>query len=253
MKKNIVVLTATITPKSDAFSLARTDPDLRRRDYELALLHYLDALSRGAFDQLVFAENSATNLDSLRALVKKSGLENRVEFLSLYGLDYPSAYSRGYGEFLLLDRVMDSPVMRAQSSDGVIWKITGRYRVANIEQLIRSRPKQFDVYCNCRDYPVRLTDQYLLAWRVGVYAQHLKGLYRFFREKETGKYAERIMRELIDQGRFQTLHVIPRFTHVPIVEGVRGWDNREYGAGVMTHCKLLVRQTANLALPWFWI
>jgi hypothetical protein len=251
--KNIVVMTATITPKSDSFSLARTDPDLRRRDYELSLQYYLDALLRGSFDQLVFAENSGANLDSLRALVNKAGLAGRVEFLSLYGLDYPSAYSRGYGEFLLLDRVMDCPLMRTQCADSIVWKITGRYRVANIEKLILRRPKHFDFYCNCRDYPVRLTDQYLQAWRVGVYARHLKGLYKFFRESETAKYGEQVMRELIDQGRFESLHVIPRFTHVPIIKGVRGWNNKEYGGGAMNRCKLLVRQTANLALPWLWI
>jgi hypothetical protein len=173
--KNIIVMTATITPKSDAFLLARTDPELRRRDYELALRHYLKALSRGVFDQLLFAENSGANLDALHALVRETGLADQVEFLSRYGLDYPSEYGRGYGEFLLLDRVMDSPLMRAQSPDSIVWKITGRYRIANIEQLIRKRPKHFDLYCNCKDYPVRWTDLYMQAWRVGVYAQHLKG------------------------------------------------------------------------------
>jgi hypothetical protein len=250
---NILVMTATITPKSGAFSLARTDPELRRRDYELALRHYLNALSLGAFDRLLFAENSDSNLDSLSALVREAGLTDRVEFLSLYGLDYPSEYGRGYGEFLLIDRVMDSPGMRAQSPDSIVWKITGRYRVVNIEQLIRKRAKHFDLYCNCRDYPVRWTDQYILAWRVGVYAQHLKGLYEHFKENEAGKSCELVMRELIDQGYFESLNVVPRFTRVPIIEGVRGWDNEEYRTGLKNRSKLLVRQMANLALPWFWI
>jgi hypothetical protein len=251
--KNILVMTATITPKTGAFSLARTDPESRRRDYELALRHYLKVLSRGAFDLLLFAENSNADLDWLRPSVSEAGLTDKVEFLSLYGLDYPSEYSRGYGEFLLLDRVMDCPLMRAQSSDSIVWKITGRYRVANIEQLIRNRAQQFDFYCNCRDYPVRLTDQYMQAWRVGVYAQHLKGLYEYFKENETCKYGEQVLRELIDQGRFKSLHVVPRFTHVPIIEGVRGFDNQEYSAGLKNRSKLLVRQIANRALPRFWI
>lgn len=245
-------MTATITPKNGALSLARTDPESRRRDYELALCHYLKALSRGAFDQLVFAENSDANLDSLRTLVVKAALTDRVEFLSLYGLDYPSEYSRGYGEFLLLDRVMDSPVMRGQSPNSLVWKITGRYRVVNIEQLIR-KSAQFDLYCNCRDYPVRWTDQYVQAWRVGIYATHLKGLHEYFKETKTGKNSEQVMRELIDQGYFKSLHVVPRFTHVPIIEGVRGWDNQQYGAGLKNRGKLRIRQIANRVLPWLWI
>jgi hypothetical protein len=251
--KNILIMTATITPKSGAFLLARTDPESRRRDYEKALRHYLEPLSAGVFDLLVFAENSDSDLGSLKALVQKGGLSEKVEFLSLYGLDYPHEYSRGYGEFFLLDRVMQSAIMRAQSPDSIVWKVTGRYRVVNIEQLVRKRPASFDLYCNCRDYPVRLTDQYLQAWRVGAYGRHLKGLYEHFKQSETSKYGEQVMRELIDGGRLSSMKVVPRFTHIAVVEGVRGWDNQEYSAGLKNQGKLLMRQVANRGLPWLWI
>ena len=251
--KNILVMTATITPKSGAFLLARTDPELRRRDYEKALCHYLRPVSAGIFDLLVLAENSDSDLGSLRTLVQEARLTEKVEFLSLYGLDYPHEYSRGYGEFLLLDRVMESALMRAQCPESIVWKVTGRYRVVNIEQLVRMRPASFDLYCNCRDYPVRLTDQYLQAWRVGAYGRHLKGLYEHFKESETGKSGELVMREFIDQGRFSSMNVVPRFTRVPVIEGVRGWDNQEYSAGLKNRGKLLVRRVANRALPSLWI
>jgi hypothetical protein len=250
--KNILVMTATITPKSDAFGLARANPELRRRDYELALRYYLNELSSGSFEQLVFAENSDTNLGWLRALVDEAGLTDKVEFLSLYGLDYPSEYSRGYGEFLLLDRVMNTPLMRAQSPDSIVWKVTGRYRIVNIKKLIRKRAKQFDFYCNCRNYPMRLTDQYMLAWRVGVYAQHLNGLCEYLKKSGTTN-SEELMREIIDQGCLRSLQVVPRFTHTPIIEGVRGVDNQEYSSGLKNRAKLLTRQIANHALPWLWI
>jgi hypothetical protein len=232
---------------------ARADPEVRRRDYELALRHYLKALSGGAFDLLVFAENSDSDLGTLRAIVSEARLEEKVEFLSIYGLDSPAGYSRGYGEFLLLDRVMESELMRRQSADSIVWKVTGCYRIANIEQLIRDRPKRFDFYCNCRDYPIRLTDQYLQAWRVGAYSMHLKGLHECFKESETGKYGEQVMRDLLDSGRFSSLEIVQRFTHVPVVEGVRGWDNQEYSAGLKNRGKLLLRQVANRALPSLWI
>lgn len=251
--QNILVMTATITPKQDAVSLARSNPKLRLRDYDAALGHYLAALGRGAFDMLVFAENSDTDLTSLRARAKEAGLADKVIFMSIYGLDYPAEYSRGYGEFLLLDRVMDSPFMRAQNTDDIVWKITGRYRVANIDELIRKRPDRFDFYCNCRDYPVRLTDQYMQAWRVGAYQTHLRGLYEHFKESEAAKYGEQVMRELIDGGKLKALHVVPRFLRTPEIEGVRGWDNQEYGAGLKNRVKLLLRQLANRAMPSLWL
>jgi hypothetical protein len=71
-------MTATITPKSGMFELARTDPGLRRRDYELTLWHYLKALSQRAFDYSVFAENSDANLDSLRTLMRLTSVFSKL-------------------------------------------------------------------------------------------------------------------------------------------------------------------------------
>jgi hypothetical protein len=248
--KNIVVMTATIAPKSNASNLARTDPDMRRCDYEQALRFYLQELADGAYDQLVFAENSDSDLGTLRALAADAGLQDKVAFLSIYGLDYPPEYSRGYGEFLLVDRVMDSPLLRAQDPDSVVWKVTGRYRVANIAQLIRRQPQDFDLYCNCRDYPQRWTDQHIQAWRVGAYARHLTGIYECFKEARS---SEQILRDLIDNDHFGDMHIVPRFTSIPIVEGARGWDNEEYSAGLKNRGKLLLRQIANGALPGLWV
>ena len=78
--KNIVVMTATITPPYGAFALARTDPAQRLADYATALRHYLDALGRGAFELLVFAENSSSDLDPLRAIVTRSAITTRCSF-----------------------------------------------------------------------------------------------------------------------------------------------------------------------------
>jgi len=45
------------------------------------------------------------------------------------------------------------------------------------------------------------------------------------REHGQPALCSQVMRDLIDQGYFKFLHVVPRFTRVPIIEGVRGWDN----------------------------
>ena len=107
--------------------------------------------------------------------------------------------------------------MRSQDPDCIVWKITGRYRVANIDQLIRYRPEQFDFYCNCRDYPVRLTDQYMQAWRVDSYKKYLSGLYEHFKESEAGRYGEQVMRDIMDSGRISGLKIVPRFNRTPVV------------------------------------
>jgi hypothetical protein len=65
--------------------------------------------------------------------------------------------------------------------------------------------------------------------------------------------SEQHLRELIDSGHFRSLNVVPRFTRIPVVEAVRGYDNREYNAGLKNRTKLLMRQLASRALPWLWI
>ncbi len=78
-------------------------------------------------------------------------------------------------------------------------------------------------------------------------------MFEHFKESETAKFGEQVMREILDQGLSKSLLVVPRFTQVPIIEGVRGWDNREYSAGLKNRAKLMIRQAANRALPWLWI
>jgi len=251
--QTILVMTATITPPADAALLARHQPELRRGDYEVALKHNLNALREGVFDTVIFAENSNSDVTSLQDIVKQAGLTERVTFLSFYGLDYPSEYSRGYGEFLLLDRVMASPQMRGEEPNCVVWKVTGRYRVKNIAQLVQNAPRPFDFYCHCRNHPMRLVDQYVLAWRAGAYEAHLKGLYKHFTASEAKKSSEQIMRDLLDIGHLRGMKVIPRFSHPPVIEGVRGWDGQEYSSGIKNRGKLLARRIANRTLPSLWI
>jgi hypothetical protein len=246
-------MTATITPKPDAFSLARMDPKERLEDYKSALEHYLGALKRGSIDRLVFAENSDSDLEPLRELVRKAKLQARVDFYSHYGLDYPAEYSRGYGEFLLVDRVMASPLFEGTHPDSTIWKVTGRYRVLNLDRLVRDRPETFDVYCHCRNFPYRLVEQYLIAWRFSAYEKHLKGIYEQFKESEQKRFGEQVMRDLFDREALGPINLIPRFAHLPRVQGVRGWDNQAYSEGLINRLKQLAREITHRATPWLWI
>lgn len=251
--KNILLLTATITPPAGARDLSRADPSQRLDDYVRALGVYAGLAADGVVDRIVFAENSESDLDPLRECVRDRGVEDRVEFHSEYGLDYPPEYGRGYGEFRLVDRAMGSPAMHGVEPDDRIWKVTGRYVFRNIRSLIGDPPDRFDLYCNCRDRPMRITDQHLQAWRYGVYEPRLSGLYRHLKESETGQMSEQSMRQLIDDGYFDGLDVVPRFRHTPVIDGYRGWDGKNYSAGASNQAKLLLRRVALKVAPNWWI
>ena len=148
--KNILLLTATITPPSGVPDLRRTSPLHRMADYRRALEFYCE-LPETIITHIVFVENSGTDISPLREVVLKRHASHRVEFVTFNGLDYPSNYGRGYGEFKLMDyAVGHSDILRSAQSHDRLWKVTGRYRVLNLPKLLKTAPAQFELYCDRR-------------------------------------------------------------------------------------------------------
>ena len=124
-KTNLLILTATITPPPDAAQLTRTDPTIRLNDYRKALEFYLSCLADGKNSGLVFAENSESDISELQNLCRKYNVIEQTEFISFAGLNYPSAYGRGYGEFKMIDYVMEhSQLIERLPAQANIWKVT---------------------------------------------------------------------------------------------------------------------------------
>jgi hypothetical protein len=248
---NILLLTATITPPVGVPFLARTDPALRLQDYEQALAFYLTLVGR-CVDEVVVAENSNSDVSRLRALAERPGQAGRVEFLVFDGLDHPAAYGRGYGEFKLIDHVMaHSRAVRAHGGRATVWKVTGRYVVKNLGRIIERRPAAFDLYCNVRNWPRRWADMYLLAWSAEGYRALIQGYCEQLREENSRVSPEVRFRDLVEAAP-AGVKVIPRFTVTPLIEGVRGQDNRAYSQG-RNLLKFYLRSALRAAAPWLWV
>jgi hypothetical protein len=231
--------------------LARIDPTIRLLDYEAALAFYLRLLGSG-LDSIVFAENSNSNIASLRELADRSGCRDRVEFIVFDGLDHPPACGRGYGEFKLVDHAMrHSRFVARAGGAATVWKVTGRYLVRNLAQIIRLRPASFDLYCNCRNRPHRWVDMYLQAWSDAGHKEVIRGRYPELSEDGMGASAEVRFREWIDAAP-QTVTVARRFTVTPLVEGARGLDNQGYSRGKQL-LKYYMRSTLCSVAPWLWV
>jgi len=253
--QNILLITATITPPSGAPNLARNNPSVRLHDYERALKFYLSLLNR-CFDAIIFAENSNSDVSSLQNLVTRHGITDKVEFLTFYGLDYPPSYDRGYGEFKLVDYAMQhSKVINNGYQEGmIIWKITGRYIVKNLAQIVALQPSNFDLYCNFRNYPKRCADMFLLAWTLDGYQACLNNIYHNLRVDvptvPAGTAVEERFRNLLDHPP-GNIKLVRRFDVIPQLEGVRGDNNKGYSTDTLW--KLYVRRTVLALLPWLWI
>ncbi len=247
---HVVLLTATIVAPPDARNLARRDPALRLQDYLEAFEFYLGLLSRGSFDALVLCENSGFDLRPFAQRAVAAGLADRVELIGHFGLDYPARHGRGYGEFKLVDHAMrHSRLIAAMGSAAHIWKVTGRYKIRNLARLIHSQPADADLYCHCRNWPMPWLDMYLMRWNHRAYDTLIRGVYRQLRQDATPTSAEQRFRALIDT-RPAGLHIVRRFAEVPRLDGVRGFDNRAYGALWRNH---VARALAQRVAPWIWI
>ncbi|MEO0406176.1 MAG: hypothetical protein AAF289_02380 [Cyanobacteria bacterium P01_A01_bin.135] len=255
--KNLIFLTATITPKPGVPNLKRTDPEQRLQDYAKAFSFYLDQVGT-CCDGIVFVENSNSDVSLLRNLAEEKGLVDQVEFIVFQGLDYPVHYDRGYGEFRLLDYGMSASELIKQFPDcrTVIWKVTGRYIVRNLCQAISSQPQSFDLYCNCRNYPKHWVDTYFMAWTPEGYETCFRDVYHRLKTNvpgiPSGIAAEELFRSWVEQ-RFikENAKVVKRFRVTPAIEGTRGADNRGYATD--NAWKFQLRAGIAKLLPWVWI
>jgi hypothetical protein len=252
MARNVLLLSATIQPPAGMPVLTRTDPSLRLNDYIQSIDFYVQFLGK-CFDAIVLAENSEADLTSLRERVAAANAEDRVELLSFNGLDYPPAYGRGYGEYKLVDYAMANSAFLRRDDDLTVWKCTGRYRLINIEQMVRRRPASFDLYCNMRNHPIYLCDLFFLAWNLKGYETAIKGAYTKLRNDQPSGFVfeETLFRHWIE-GLRREIKIVPRFRHVPRINGIRGWNNAPYEESPWDR-KILIRRLALTFLPWLWI
>ncbi len=248
--RNILLLTATVRPPADARSLARSDPHVRLADYLSAFAFYLAAVDRGTAAGLVLCENSGFDMGCFEALARKRGLQDRVECISYFGLDHPGRFGRGYGEFKLIDHAMaTSALIGTAGRNAAVWKLTGRYRVRNLAALIHSRPDRADLYCNAHNWPHSYVDLFMMAWTRAGYEKIVRGIFHSLRQDNTPKSAERRFRAVIDNHPWQQ-RIVARFGHVPLIDGVRAGDNRDFRT---LRAKYFVRVFAIRWLPSTWI
>jgi len=254
-RRNILLLTATIAPKPGVPNLKRVDPTIRLQDYKVALDFYLSLIHQ-CCDGIVFAENSNSDISELQELVDKRGMTQQVEFISVAGLDYPPSYDRGYGEFKLIDYAMAQSSLIQHQSDirTIVWKGTGRYIIKNLTQMIQSQPSSFDIYCNCRNYPKRWVDTYLIAWTPEAYQIALKEVYHKLKLNVPGipakTAAEEILRGHLDLW-LRDLRVVQRLKTTPNIEGARAADNKGYSTDNLW--KFHLRNAASRVFPWIWV
>jgi hypothetical protein len=145
----VVLMTATIAPMtSSSMSLVRADPSERRADYESGLRFWL-SLDADWLAGVVFAENSASSLDSLKSIADSENPRRvPVEFLSYKYPPPPSGLHYGYSEFNLVREAVSDSVLINRESHFI--KATGRLQFPDIDRLVRTMPPNLRVAIDCK-------------------------------------------------------------------------------------------------------
>lgn len=125
----VLLLTASVNIK-DMVLTALKDAGVREQHYLEAISHYLSQTDL----PILVVENTGHDFSGkLPAHIAES---KRVEFISYAGNDFPKEKGKGYGELELMNYAMEhSSLIDDQTT---IIKVTGRYRVLNIRDFIRS-------------------------------------------------------------------------------------------------------------------
>jgi hypothetical protein len=218
-RKNYLLLTSTIQPKSNQPQLAVTDAAVRFQEYRHALRFYVNELNHGTLDGLIYADNSGYDLAELKAEFSHP----QIEWVSFYDLDYPPNYHRGYGEFRLIDRVMNqSQGIADLRENDVIWKITGRYILSNLRRMVALSPTHFDIYCHATK---KWAEMSMMAWSRQGYHQLLEPTSQKF---ATGLPPELILAQDLRHSKTPKLKIVTTLRWPMRLIGRRGSDGSPY-------------------------
>jgi hypothetical protein len=250
--RNLLFLTATVTPPPGAYDLARANPSVRLEDYQEALRFYCGLLWRNVIDGLLMVENSNTDLTPLIAVAREYDVLDKCEFITFDGMSKgrPGSVTRFSGEINLIKYALEHAHVVRANPGAVVWKVTGRYVIQNLDRIVKAQPHRFDLYVNCRNYPARWVDFYVVGLNAPAFLRTLGAdLEEYATSSHSGEY---ILRRKIDEGQFPGLQIVKRFNRVPRVLGVRGADGAKYHGFKLT-IKYYVRVVMKVLAPWLWV
>ena len=232
MLMQVLVLTATVLVPPGT-PIVRIDPLLRLRDYQQAFAFYTSFIGHG-LDRIVFAENTGFDLKSLHEIASVRNVASSVDFISFRGNDFPPEYGRAFGEATILDEVMRNERCLRYPPDTIYWKSTGRYKVTNLDRMMKTMPQGVQLYCDLRRRgEKRWADMRFMSWTRQGYEAFLAGIAQAIRE-DTRNFspAEMALFDLLE-ARFSTspLRYARSFTIEPFIDGARAEDNRNWSLG----------------------
>ncbi|WPF90118.1 hypothetical protein WEU38_07550 [Cyanobacterium aponinum AL20118] len=249
-KQTILLITSTIQPSLNTYLLKITDPEERLKDYEKAFYFYCSLIKSCIVSAIIYCDNSGYDLSSLKKIAEELEVLSTVEFISYKSSIDTINNGRFYLEINLVKYCLDNFLFIKHSPLATIYKVTGRYIIANIKKIISPwKNNNFDWFCNCRNYPYKWTDFYLVGFTVQSFKKIISETMSLYEGKKDG---EIILREYLDSLKNSDLKIVKRFPVTPLIKGRRGYDGGYYGQG-KDYIKYIFRSITNYVLPFIWL
>lgn len=216
-----LLITGTVVPNSNF--VAHTNVEQRLSEYYEALLFYRTEFPS---DAIYFLENSSYDFSKDEKWQKLFSSANIT--LMKFPVSDKFDLGKGYQEFEMLDKAVESLLGKYD----LFVKITGRYKVLNLKQLINDPDKELVIDCH-KKFEVAQTN--VFYGTLNFYNSYLKGLYKKVDDSK-GIYIEKIVyKEIVEKG---VLNKISPFSANPLITGISG----SYGGTLNRNkLKLIVR------------
>jgi hypothetical protein len=254
-----LVLTATIDTRGMP-DLSVSDAVEREQQYLETFKFYL---KHGWLHEIVFIENSGSDLSKFHELVSKYPAVS-TELISCNLNDFPRELGKSYGEMLLLDYMIDYSKIVA-ASDGFI-KVTGRFPFLNFDRLLREAEwrQPWVLFCDTKDHPFydwlrngwngHAADTRFFIVTKDFYRKHFYGEYKKLNDSK-GLLVESLFFDVI-QAQRRNEKIVRRFKTEPEPAGRAGHrqisiiGTNDY-SGWLAKSKRRIRQLSRWCFPWF--
>lgn len=226
--KRALLVTGTIVPNSNF--VAHTDVEKRRQEYIDGLSFYASQFPN---EDIYFLENSEHDLAAdkeFQQLLKEKNIR-----LLKFPVSNKFSEGKGYQEFEMLD----SAIQKLFSQYKAFIKITGRYKVENIRELVSS--------CNAAmmadsHKKHRVTQTNVFYVEAAFYQSYLKGLFSKVNDAK-GNFIEHVVYEkLVSENALKNVNLFPKN---PVITGFSG----SYGGTLKRNkYKMMLRNAERILL-----
>ena len=214
-KSEMILLTGCIDPGGMIFTKLQ-DPVLRKNQYIDAIRFYL----KNTELPILFVENSGNDVSH----EFKNEINNgRLEILTFNGNNYNKSLGKGFGEMLIIERALQKSQLIKKAC--FIFKITGRYIILNIKELIQWKRKyRSEIFADINK--ILPSDSRFWGAQNSFYTDILLS-YKNEIDDSKGMYFEHALFNAIQQATTKgyshsVLPVLPRFS------GINATDNKAF-------------------------